>query len=105
MGSEYPIKFVERTTDVTLVDYDGSKYMHKLGLPDRTKKLDLTVVRSVVSKDELREWRFHGVPMFVVPRAGVLTQRLIEAARKGVTIFGKVPVDNDTRYFFEIVKS
>lgn len=95
MGDEYPIKFVERTTDVTLVGYDGSKYTHPLGLPDRSRKLDLTVLWSILSKDELREWKFHGVPMFVVPEAGVLTERLIAAAKRGVTIFGTVPVHHE----------
>ena len=90
MGDAYPIKFENLTTQVTLIDYDGSKYVHTLGLPDRTKKLDLTVLWSVLSKDELKEWRFHGVPMFVIPEAGVLTDRLIEAAARGITIFGKV---------------
>lgn len=95
MGDDYPIKFVERSTEVTLVDSDGQKYTHSLGLPDRTKKLDLTVLWSVLSKDELREWRFHGVPMFLVPRASLVTERLIEAARRGITIFGKVPVGTE----------
>ncbi len=94
MGNEYPIKFVNRTTQVTLIDYDGSRFMHTLGLPDRTKKLDLTVIWSVLSREELMEWRFHGVPMFLVPVAGVLTERLIEAARRGVTIFGNVAVQS-----------
>lgn len=92
MGDEYPIKFVNLTTQVTLIDYDGSRFEHTLGLPDRTKKLDLTVIWSVLSREELMEWRFHGVPMFLVPKAGVLTERLIEAARRGVTIFGKAAV-------------
>lgn len=95
MGDEYPIKFVNRTTPVTLIDYDGIKYEHMLGLPDRTKKLDLTVLWSVLSKDELQEWRFHGVPIFVVPRARAVTERLIEAARKGITIFGKVAINSE----------
>jgi len=94
MGDEYPIKFVNRTTQVTLVDYDGSRFEHTLGLPDRTKKLDLTIIWSVLSREELMEWRFHGVPMFLVPEAGVLTERLIEAARRGVTIFGKAVVQS-----------
>ncbi len=92
MGDAFPIKFVNRSTQVTLVDYDGSRYEYTLGLPDRTKKLDLRVLWSVLSKEELVEWRFHGVPMFVVPQAGILTERLIEAARRGVTIYGKAPV-------------
>jgi aminoglycoside 3-N-acetyltransferase len=93
MGDDFPVKSAAPSwTEVTLVDYDGSRYQYKLGLPDRTKKLDLTILWSVLSKDELVEWRFHGVPMFLVPQAGVLTERLIEAARRGVTIYGTVPV-------------
>ena len=95
MGDAFPIKFANPSwTQVTLVGYDGGSYQYKLGLPDRTKKLDLRILWSVLSKDELVEWRFHGVPMFVVPQAGVLTERLIEAARRGVTIYGTVPVSD-----------
>ena len=95
MGDAFPIKFSNSGwTQVTLVDYEGSRYEYKLGLPDRTKKLDLTILWSVLSKGELVEWRFHGVPMFMVPQAGVLTERLIEAARRGVTIYGTVPAGN-----------
>jgi aminoglycoside 3-N-acetyltransferase len=79
------------TTQVTLVDYDGSRYEYTLGRPDRTKKLDLTVLRSILSREELAEWRFHGVPMFVVREAKLLTERLIEAAQRGITIYGRAP--------------
>jgi hypothetical protein len=93
MGDEFPIKSANPSwTEVTLVDYDGCRHQYKLGLPDRTKKLDLRILWSVLSKDELVEWRFHGVPMFLVPQAGILTERLIEAARRGVTIYGTVPI-------------
>jgi aminoglycoside 3-N-acetyltransferase len=91
MGDTFPVKFANSSwTKVTLVDYEGSHYEYKLGLPDRTKKLDLTVLWSVLAKDELVEWRFHGVPMFLVPEAGVLTKRLVEAAGRGITIYGPV---------------
>jgi aminoglycoside 3-N-acetyltransferase len=93
MGDTFPIKFSSSSsTTVTLVDYDGSRYEYKLGVPDRTKKLDLTILWSVLSKAELIEWRFHGVPMFLVPQAGVLTERLVEAAQRGITVYGTVPV-------------
>lgn len=95
MGEEFPIKFVNRTTQVTLVDYDRTRYQHTLGLPDRTKKLDLRIIWSLLSKDELVELRFHGVPIFVVPQAGLLTERLIEAAHRGLTIYGKVSVKSN----------
>jgi aminoglycoside N3'-acetyltransferase len=94
MGDSFPIKFANPSTEVTLVDYDGSRHPYTLGLPDRSKKLDLRVLWSLLSRDELTEWRFHGVPMFVVPQASVVTERLIEAARRGVTIYGNIPVNN-----------
>jgi aminoglycoside N3'-acetyltransferase len=92
MGDAFPIKFVNRTVPVTLIDYDGSRYQHELGLPDRSKKLDLRILWSLLSKDELAEWRFHGVPMFLVPQAKVVTERLIDAAGRGVTVYGKALV-------------
>jgi aminoglycoside 3-N-acetyltransferase len=91
MGDEFPIKFVDNSTIITVVDYDGIRYECKVGLPDRTKKLDLRILWDILSKDELVEWRFHGIPMFMVPRASVLTERLMEAARRGVTVYGSVP--------------
>lgn len=98
MGAEFPIKSSSPGfTPVKLIDYDGGEYEYKLGLPDRSnpnKKLDLTILWSVLEKGELVEWKFHGVPLFLVPRAGVLTERLIAAARKGITVYGTVPVEN-----------
>jgi aminoglycoside N3'-acetyltransferase len=96
MGDEFPIKFADNSAQITVVDYDGSRYVCNVGLPDRTKKLDLRILWSVLSKDELVEWRFHGVSMFVIPRAGILTERLIEAARRGITVYGRVPVSHDS---------
>lgn len=92
MGSEYPIQFADHSTTVALIDYDGSRYDYELGLPDRSRKLDLRILWSVLTEDELVEWKFHGVRMFVVPEAGVLTRRLVDAARLGITIYGKVRV-------------
>jgi len=97
MGDEFPIQFASASTNVTLVDYDGSRYEYKLGLPDRTKKLDLTVLWSVLGKEELSEWRFHGVPMFAVPEARVVTEKLIDAARRGITVYGRVAVHDNFR--------
>jgi aminoglycoside N3'-acetyltransferase len=96
MGDAFPIKFASRSKQVTLVDYDGSRYDYELGLPDRSKKLDLRVLWSVLSRDELREWRFHGVPLFAISHAGTVTERLIDAARRGITVYGRVPVGDQS---------
>jgi hypothetical protein len=75
------------------VDRTGARLPYRLGVPDRSGKtkanLDLTVLWSLLSREELREWRFHGVPMFMVVDAGALTARLIAAAREGTTIYGR----------------
>jgi aminoglycoside 3-N-acetyltransferase len=93
LGDAYPIKFSKASTIVTLVDYDDTRIPHELGLPDRSKKLDLRVLWSLLSKDELIEWRYHGVPMFVIPQASIVTERLTEAALRGITVYGRMPVD------------
>ena len=93
LGDAFPIKFAKVFTTVTLVDYDGTRTDHQLGLPDRSRKLDLRVLWSVLSKDELMEWRFHGVGMFVIPLARIVTERLVEAAGRGITVYGRVPVN------------
>jgi aminoglycoside N3'-acetyltransferase len=92
MGDAYPIKLNSITTEVTLIDFQGQRHEYQLGLPDRSKKLDLTVLWQILTKEELREWTFHSVPLFAVPSASVLTERLIEAAHRGITVFGQVPV-------------
>jgi aminoglycoside N3'-acetyltransferase len=97
LGDAFPIKFPSVSMPVTLVDYDGSRFEYKMGFPDRSKspsKLDLRLLWSLLAKDELLEWRFHGVPMFLVAQARVVTERLVEAAHQGMTIYGRVPVNN-----------
>ena len=97
LGEAFPVKFPSLSIAMTLVDYDGSKIDYELVLRDKTKsapKLDLRLLWSLLSKDELREWRFHGVPMFVIPQARVVTERLMEAARKGITIYGRASANS-----------
>jgi aminoglycoside 3-N-acetyltransferase len=96
LGDAFPIKFVNDSIGVRLINHDGHSIEHRLGLPDPSKKLDLRVLWSLLSKDELLEWRFHGVPVFVVPEARIVTERLLEAARRGITIYGRVP-NNEKR--------
>jgi hypothetical protein len=51
---------------------------------------------TILSPGELVEWRYHGIPMFVVPQARVITERLIEAAHRGLTVYGKVEVQHES---------
>lgn len=91
MGAEFPVRHdpVE-IMDITLVDDAGQRIPYRLGVRDTEEELDLTLLWSLLSRDELREWRYHGIPMFLVADARTVTDRLIEAARCGVTIYGRV---------------
>jgi aminoglycoside 3-N-acetyltransferase len=91
LGDAFPIKFASISIPVTLIDYHGTHIDHQLGLPDPSMKLDLRLLWSLLSKDELVEWRFHGVPLFAVAQAGIVTERLVQAARRGITIYGRAP--------------
>ncbi|MGH9534140.1 MAG: AAC(3) family N-acetyltransferase [Terriglobales bacterium] len=91
MGDDFPA--VHRpggTVEVTLVGRTGDRLPFRLGAANPRQHLDLTLLSSLLSRHELREWRFHGIPMFLVTDAGTVTRRLIEAARKGITIYGRV---------------
>jgi hypothetical protein len=93
LGDAFPIKFAKCSMPVTLIDYDGRHIEHDLGLPDPSEKLDLRLLWSLLSKDELVEWRFRGVPLFIVTQAGIVTERLVQAARRGITIYGRAPAN------------
>jgi hypothetical protein len=43
-------------------------------------------LRSIMDRNSLHEWRFHHVPMFAT-RAGDVTAALIDAAKRGVTLY------------------
>lgn len=51
-------------------------------------KFNIWKLRDIMSRDRLQEWKFHHVPMFST-RAADVTADLIEAARRGVTLYEK----------------
>jgi hypothetical protein len=86
MGDEFPVKFVREPISVIMVDRFGNKVPFSLVIPQSAKPLDNTLLRSLLSRSELVEWTFRGTPLFVTT-ASLVTERLIEAARKGVTVY------------------
>lgn len=94
MGDEFRIKSGSKAIEIPVIDNNGNTTTCKVGLPDRNRKLHLDRLRTILDKEELREWYFHGAPMFAIPEARVVTYKLIEAARKGVTIY-EVASDHD----------
>jgi aminoglycoside 3-N-acetyltransferase len=86
LGDEFPVKFKQEPIQTVLIDAQGNRSDYVLTIPTASKPLDNTVLRSLLSSSELVEWNFHGTAMFVTT-AGVVTERLIEAARNGITVY------------------
>ena len=51
-------------------------------------EFDIWRLRNIMSRDRLQEWKFHSVPMFAT-RAADVTDDLVNAAKKGITLYGK----------------
>jgi hypothetical protein len=45
-------------------------------------------LRSIMDRERLQEWTFHHVPFFST-RAADVTAAIVEAARRGVTLYEK----------------
>jgi aminoglycoside 3-N-acetyltransferase len=86
LGDEFPVKFQKESISVRLIDWLGSQTEYELTIPQAPKPLDNILLRTLLSEQELIEWTFHGTAMFVTV-AGMVTERLIQAARKGITVY------------------
>lgn len=86
LGDDFPVP--SKTSDplpMTLVD--GSEEI-PFELRHRTLlwRRDMWKLMSIMGPQRLKQWTFHHVPMFAT-RAGDVTACLIEAARRGVTLY------------------
>jgi len=86
LGDEFPVKFQKEPIPVVVIDWHGKKLQHNLTIPQASKPLDNTLLRTLLSDQELIEWTFRGTAMFVTV-ASTVTERLIEAARRGITVY------------------
>jgi aminoglycoside 3-N-acetyltransferase len=86
LGDEFPVKFQIELIPVVVIDWRGNKVKYNLTIPQASKPLDNILLRTLLSEDELVEWTFRGTAMFVTV-AGMVTERLIEAARRGITVY------------------
>lgn len=86
MGDDFPVPSRAGTPPpMVLVDRDGETPF-ELRARSVDGRFDIWRLRKVLTPQELREWQFHHVPMFAA-RAATVTQRLVEAARRGVTLY------------------
>ncbi|MDO9091388.1 MAG: AAC(3) family N-acetyltransferase [Rubrivivax sp.] len=86
MGDTFPVpSTLQEPLPMTLVDRDQEI---PFLLPRRSYqgRFNMWRLRQIMDRQTLQEWNFHHVPMFAA-RAGEVTQRLMDAARQGVTLY------------------
>ncbi len=86
MGDAFPVpSVVGEPVPMTLVDRD-EEIAFLLTRRDYRGRFNIWRLRQIMDRQSLQEWNFHHVPLFAA-RAGEVTQRLIDAARRGVTLY------------------
>jgi aminoglycoside 3-N-acetyltransferase len=91
LGERYPLVLRPRTMPVQLKDIDGCVHDYELRFGETGMRPRLEPLKRLLGPDELRRWRFHGVPLFVTSAARV-TEVLIDAALRGETIYDAMPI-------------
>lgn len=86
-GDDYPVKFQKERLPVNIIDAAGAKSVYNLTVFKTGNTMKLGVLRPLLSRHELQEWRFRGTALFLT-FADKVTGCLVEAARKGITIYG-----------------
>ncbi len=89
MGDEFPVPGqYGAPLGMTLVD--GKEEVPFELVPGRSLqwRFNIWKLRTIMDRDRLQEWNFHHVPMFSA-RAGEVTAALIDAAKRGVTLYDK----------------
>ncbi len=85
---EYPTKFTLNEVTIDLIMPNGTSLDHVLTLPDKKpfqRKIH-PFLRRMLTKEEMKEWSFHGVPFFYA-HANRVQQVLIDAAHKGKSVY------------------
>ncbi|MDN5205419.1 AAC(3) family N-acetyltransferase [Fulvivirgaceae bacterium BMA10] len=86
----YPTTFESIDIPITLKYNGDEEFKYLLMHPDKSeyqRKLH-PMVRKVLSKEDLQEWKFKGVPFFYA-WAGAVQQKLIKAALDGQSAYSK----------------
>lgn len=92
LGVRYPLVLRTTPIQIELKDADGFSHLYELpvNLPGMGRRLER--VGQLLGADELVQWRFHGVPLYVTSASRV-TEVLIDAALRGETIYDAMPLD------------
>ncbi|QQO55144.1 MAG: AAC(3) family N-acetyltransferase [Thiohalocapsa sp. PB-PSB1] len=87
LGDDFPVPWQAqpRQIDMTLVD-GAEEIAFAFGNRALLWRRNMHKLKGIMGRKDLREWRFHGVPMFAT-RAGLVSRKLIDAAARGQTIY------------------
>jgi aminoglycoside 3-N-acetyltransferase len=86
LGEDWPApQHVSPSIPVTIVDKQGEVSM-ELGGVQQKWTFNIWKLRDIMSRESLKEWRFHSCPMFMA-RADEVTDTLVEAAARGFTLY------------------
>jgi len=86
LGSEWPVPHtLLPNVPVTIVDREGEFEM-EIGGTQQLWTFNIWKLREILSDKLLKEWRFHNCQMFAA-RANEVTDALVEAARRGFTLY------------------
>ncbi len=91
LEDDFPIPSKKEIVDVKMIDDRGLASTYKLTVKTYANEFRGTVVRSLLSPQELIDKKFHGVPLWSTS-AQVVTESLLEAASKGITSYGTVHI-------------
>lgn len=88
MGDEFPVPG-KSGDGLSMILVDGKEEIpFQLKQRSLQWRRNMWKLRTIMSRDKLREWKFHHVPMFATGAADVTTA-LIAAARNGITLYEK----------------
>ena len=91
MGDAFPVPVVpaEPGERLSMTLIDGKEEIpFSPGGRSYQWRFNIWKLRTIMNRDSLQEWTFHHVPMFST-RAADVTAALIEAAKRGVTLYDK----------------
>lgn len=88
LGDEFPVpRASSAPLPVTVIDGKEAVTVHLSGR-GLLWRFNISKLRAIMDREKLQEWSFHHVPMFSA-RAGEVSAALIEAARRGITLYDK----------------
>ena len=91
LGRRYPLSLRPARLPVQIKDLDGTTHAYDLPVGDQRINRRLERLERLLGPNELVQWRFHGVPLFVTSAARV-TSALTAAALRGETIYDVMPI-------------